>query len=133
MATTPKKTTGTKGGMGSKARANLKKTTKTASGAQQYVAGSNSNENRAAINRARKAIENSDLTVRQKSKAGSLLLAADNANMSKIITNIAGSNNSTVRLFNSLEKGWEELAKKNDKIFSAAGMAKGGLAKKKKK
>ena len=109
-----------------------KKTTKTASGAQQYVAGSNSDKSRDAIKRARKAIEDSDLTVRQKSKAGSLLMAADNANMSKIITSIAGSN-STVRLFDRLEKGWEELAKKNDKIFSDAGMAKGGLAKKKKK
>ena len=114
-----------------------KKTTKTASGAQQYVAGSNSELNgaksRDAIKRARKAIEDSDLTVRQKSKAGSLLMAADNANMSKIITNIAGSGNSTSKMFDAMEKGWEELAKKNDKIFADAGMAKGGLAKKKKK
>ena len=114
-----------------------KKTTKTASGAQQYVAGSNSELNgaksRDAIKRARKAIEDSELNARQKSKAGSLLMAADNANMSKIITRIAGSNNSTVRLFDSLEKGWEELAKKNDKVFADAGMAKGGLTKKKKK
>ena len=133
MATIPKKTTGTKGGMGSKTRTNLKKTTKTAAGAQQYIAGGgDSNKNEAAIRRARKAIEDSDLTVRQKSKAGSLLLAASNANMSKIITSIAGSNNSTVRLFDRLEKGWEELAKKNDKVLADAGMAKGGLAKKKK-
>jgi hypothetical protein len=114
-----------------------KKTTKTASGAQQYVAGSNTELNgaksRAAINRAKEAIRKSDLTVRQKSKADSLLLAADNANMSKIITNIAGSGNSTSKMFDAMEKGWEELAKKNDKIFADAGMAKGGLAKKKKK
>ena len=127
---TTKKTTG---GMGSKARTNLKKTTKTASGAQQYISGGgDSSKNEDAIRRARKAIEDSDLTVRQKSKAGSLIQAASNANMSKIITSIAGSNNSTVRLFNNLEKGWQELSKKNDKIFSAAGMAKGGAVKKKK-
>tara|TARA_R110000772_G_scaffold58444_5_gene132343 strand:+ start:682 stop:1035 length:354 start_codon:yes stop_codon:yes gene_type:complete len=114
-----------------------KKTTKTSSGAQQYVRGSNSDLNgdksRASIKRARQAIEDSDLSPRQKSKAGSLIQAASNANMSKIITSIAGSNNSSVRLFNSLEKGWEELAKKNDKLFITSGMSKGGLAKKKKK
>ena len=127
---TTKKATG---GMGSKDRANLKKTTKTASGAQQYIAGGGDiDKNQDAIRRARKAIEDSDLSPRQKSKAGSLIQAASNANMSKIITSIAGSNNSTVRLFDRLEKGWEELAKKNDKLFITSGMSKGGMAKKKK-
>ena len=98
-----------------------KKTTKTASGAQQYVAGSNSYKNQDAINRAKEAIRKSDLTVRQKSKADSLITAADRANASKIISSIAGSGNSTSKMFDAMEKGWIELAKKEDKVFAAAG------------
>ena len=133
MATTSKKTTGTKGGMGSKARANLKKTTKTAAGAQQYIAGGmDMKSNHAALNRARQAVEDSSLSLSQKAKATRLLHAASNANASIIIKSIT-KDPSSVSTFDDWEKRWVKDADKWEKKLKIAGFSKGGMAKKKKK
>ena len=133
MATTPKKTTGTKGGMGSKARANLKKTTKTAAGAQQYIAGGMDMEsNHAALNRARQAVEDSSLSLSQKAKATRLLYAASDANASNIIKGIT-KDPSSFDIHDDWEKRWVKDADKWEKKLKIAGFSKGGMAKKKKK